>query len=361
MNNPTKRILIVDDEEYNRDLLGQMLSSRGHEVEFAEDGFQALSMINLGFDLVLLDITMPGMDGFEVAGRIREEFDSQELPICMVTGLTAREERLRAIEAGVNDFINKPVDMLEINIRVASLLRLKESNDAIKRHQSELEVMVDQRTRDLKKALQKTANAERKAYHAQLETIERLVLAAEYKDQDAALHIKRMSHYSHLLATKLHLRPQKCETILNASPMHDVGKIGVPDAILLKPGKLEPDEWEIMKRHTVIGAKILGGSGSELLQAGAVIAISHHERWAGGGYPNGLTGDSIPLLGRIVAIADVFDALTSRRPYEGPFSSDKALEIMKEGRGTHFDPTILDLFLNNFGEIENIRSRFNPD
>jgi len=330
----------------------------GHEVEFAEDGFQALSMIKLGFDLVLMDITMPGMDGFQVTARIREQFDVQELPVCVVTGLTGREERLRAIEAGANDFVNKPVDMVEMNVRVASLLRLKESHDIVKRHQTELEATVEQRTRDLKKALQESAQAERKAYHAQLETIERLVMAAEYTDEDTAFHIKRMGRYSHLLAIKQRLRPQESEIILNASPMHDVGKIGTPDAILLKPGKLDADEWDIMKQHTVIGARILGGSGSELLQAGEIIAISHHEKWDGSGYPNGLSGENIPLHGRIVAVADVVDALTSRRPYKEPFSNEKALEIMKEGRGKHFDPTILDLFLNNFGEIEKIQNEY---
>ncbi len=358
MNNRKSRILIVDDEEQNRDLLGEILTSMGHEVESAEDGFQALSMIKLGFDLVLLDITMPGMDGFEVASKIREQFDPQELPICMVTGLNSREDRLRAVDAGANDFVNKPVDMVEMNVRLMSLLRLKESHDTIKRHQTELESVVEQRTRDLRKALLESAQAERRAYSAQLETIERLVLAAEYKDEDTALHIKRMSHYSHLLATKLHLRPQECETILNASPMHDVGKIGIPDTILLKPGKLDAAEWEIMKQHTVMGARILGGSSSELLQAGEIIAISHHEKWDGSGYPNGLSGENIPLHGRIVAIADVFDALTSKRPYKDAFSNEKAIEIMQEGRGKHFDPTILDLFLNSFGEIEKIQNQY---
>ncbi len=358
MNNRKSRILIVDDEEQNRDLLGEILTRMGHEVEFAEDGFQALSMIKLGFDLVLLDITMPGMDGFEVARRIREQFDEQELPICMVTGLSGREERLRAIRAGANDFVSKPADTMEISVRVASLLRLKESHDTIKRHQTELEAMVEQRTRDLRSALQESAQAERKAYHAQLETIERLVLAAEYKDEDTALHIKRMSRYSSLLAIKLGLRPQECETILNASPMHDVGKIGIPDTILLKPAKLDTDEWEIMKQHTVMGARILGGSVSELLQAGEIIAISHHEKWDGSGYPNGLSGENIPLHGRIVAIADVFDALTSKRPYKDAFSNEKALEIMREGRGKHFDPTMLDLFLNNFVDIEKIQNQY---
>jgi len=358
MNNRKSRILIVDDEEGNRDMLGQILTSMGHEVELADDGFQALSMIKLGFDLVLLDITRPGLDGFQVAARIREHFDVQELPICMVTGLSGREERLGAIEAGANDFINKPVDMVEMNVRLASLLRLKESHDTVKQHQAELEATVEQRTRDLKKALQESAQAERKAYHAQLETIERLVLAAEYKDEDTAFHIKRMSRYSHLLAIKLRLRPQECEIILNASPMHDVGKIGIPDPILLKPGKFELDEWEIMKHHAMIGARILGGSDSELLRAGEIIAISHQEKWDGSGYPNGLSGENIPLHGRIVAIADVFDALTSKRPYKEPFSNEKALEIMREGRGKHFDPTMLDMFLNNFVEIEKIQNQY---
>jgi putative two-component system response regulator len=190
-----------------------------------------------------------------------------------------------------------------------------------------------------------------------LETIERLAIAAEYKDEDTGLHVRRMSRYCHLLAIKCGLTPHDCEIIRNASPMHDVGKMGIPDAILLKPDKLDPVEWEIMKRHTVLGGKILDGSSSELLQVGDTIALSHHEKWDGSGYPKGLSGESIPLMGRIVAISDVFDALTSKRPYKDAFPNEKALQIMKEGKGKHFDPALLDVFLENLGEIENIQSQ----
>jgi putative two-component system response regulator len=357
MKNRTHRILVVDDEELNRELLEAMLTSIGYEVDLAEDGFQAINMVGLGFDLVLLDIMMPGMDGFEVAQKIRESRVFGDTPICMVTSLTGKEERLRAVDVGANDFIAKPVDRLELKVRVDSLIKMKKTQDEIKRYQSELETLVDQRTVNLRQALKDAADGQRQTYQAQLETTERLAIAAEYKDEDTANHIKRMSRYSHLLAIKLGLTPHDYEIVLNASPMHDVGKMGIRDAILLKPGKLDPDEWEIMKRHAAIGGKILGGSSSELLQAGEIIALSHHEKWDGSGYPNGLSGEDIPLHGRIVAIADVFDALTSKRPYKDAFSNEKSIEIMREGKGKHFDPAILDVFLDNFSEIEKIQSK----
>jgi putative two-component system response regulator len=358
MTKRAHRILVVDDEELNRELLHAMLSSIGYEVDFAEDGFQALSMVKLDFDLVLLDVMMPGMDGFEVAQKIREGEEFGDVPICMVTALAAKKDRLRAVDAGANDFITKPVDKLELKVRVASLIRMKETQDEIKRHQEELEGKVEQRTIHLKQALKDAAEGQRQTYQAQLETIERLAVAAEYKDEDTGLHVRRMSRYCHLLAVKLSLTPHDCEIILNASPMHDVGKMGIPDAILLKPAKLDADEWEIMKRHTIIGGKILGGSSSELLQAGETIALSHHEKWDGSGYPNGLSGEGIPLMGRIAALADVFDALTNKRPYKDAFSNEQALQIIKEGKGKHFDPTILDVFLENLGEIEKIQSQY---
>ena len=357
MRNHANRILVVDNEELNRELLEAMLTSIGYEVDLVEDGFQALSMVRLDFDLVLLDIMMPGMDGFEVAQRIREDGEFGDVPICMVTSLAGKEERLRAVAAGANDFITKPVDKLELKVRAASLIRMKETQDEIKRYRAELEKMVDKRTIHLKQALKDAAEGQRLTYQSQLETIERLAIAAEYKDEDTGLHVRRMSRYCHLLAIKCGLTPHDCEIIRNASPMHDVGKMGIPDAILLKPDKLDPVEWEIMKRHTILGGKILDGSSSELLQVGDTIALSHHEKWDGSGYPKGLSGESIPLMGRIVAIADVFDALTSKRPYKDAFPNEKALQIMKEGKGKHFDPALLDVFLENLGEIENIQSQ----
>jgi putative two-component system response regulator len=346
-----QRILVVDDEAANRDLLEVLLTGLGHEVEPAADGFQALAKLGPDFDLVLLDVMMPGMDGFEVTRRIRGGSACPDIPICMVTALTGQEERLRAVEVGANDFIAKPIDRTELRVRTASLLRAKEAQDALKRYQAELEATVTRRTEALRRSLQETVEA-------QLETIERLALAAEYKDEGTALHLKRMSRYSHLLARKLGLPPQECEMILHASPMHDVGKIGIPDAILLKSGKLEPAEWETMKRHTIMGACILAGSSSSLLQAGEIVARSHHEKWDGSGYPYGLAGEAIPLWGRITAVADVFDALTSRRPYKEAFSHEKAVRIMREERGTHFDPNLLDLFLDNFADVLAIHEHY---
>ena len=353
-----KRILVVDDEPLNRELLEALLTGLGHEVEMAPDGFAALAALKLGFDLVLLDVMMPGMDGFEVARRIRSGADQPDIPICMVTSLTGKEGRLRAVEVGANDFIGRPVDKTELKVRVTSLLRVKEAQDAGKRYEAELETTVASRTEALRQALLEMSEAQRKTYHAQLETIERLALAAEYKDEDTACHIKRMSHYSELLARRLALPPKECEIILHASPMHDVGKIGTPDAILLKPGKLTPEEWVVMKQHTIMGGRILGGSSSEVLQVGEVIALSHHEKWDGSGYPNGLAGESIPLHGRVCAVSDVFDALTSKRPYKEAIPNEKALQIMREGRGKHFDPRILDLFMDNMKEVESIQSRY---
>ena len=200
--------------------------------------------------------------------------------------------------------------------------------------------------------------AKQRIEEAHLDTIQRLAVVAEYKDEDTAIHIRRMSRYCAVLARTLKLSPADVEMMLHASPMHDVGKIGIPDAILVKPGKLDADEWNIMKQHTIMGAQILSGSESELIQAGEVIALSHHEKWDGSGYPNGLAREKIPLLGRICAVADVFDALTSKRPYKEAFPNEKACKILKEGRGKHFDPNILDAFFKRLDEVVAIQQSY---
>ena len=353
-----RRILVVDDESSNRDLLVRMLKGLGHNAEAVSDGLKALTQLKLGYDLILLDIMMPGMDGFEVVRKIRGGTEFQDVPICMVTGLSNREDQLRAVEAGVNDFIVKPFDMMELKIRTNSLLKEKESREALKQYQAELEETVSKRTEALRQALQETAEAQRKTYRAQLETIERLALAAEHRDKETSSHIKRVSHYCHMLAGKMGLPPQECEIILHAASMHDVGKIGIPDAILLKPGKLTPSEWEIMKTHTEIGALILSGSSSDLLQAGEIVALSHHERWDGTGYPKGLSGEKIPLWARITALADVFDALTNKRPYKDAFSNEMAVHIMREARGVFFDPRLLDIFMDNLADVFAIQGQY---
>jgi putative two-component system response regulator len=210
---------------------------------------------------------------------------------------------------------------------------------------------------ELRRALDETVDAQRATYRAHLDTIRRLILAAEYKDSEVGAHIERIGAYAELLGRGLNLAPQEVEILRYASPMHDVGKIGIPDDILRKTGTLDADEWAVMKQHTTIGARILGGSPSRLLQAGEVIALSHHERYDGTGYPRGLSGDAIPLYGRICAIADVFDALTTDRPYRARLSSEQAREVMSAGRGRHFDPALLDVFLSQREAVETIQER----
>jgi len=276
----------------------------------------------------------------------------------MVTGNTSQEDRLRAVKAGANDFVAKPVDETELHVRTNSLLERKEAQDAVKRQKEDLERQVEKRTADLRKALDNMASAQRLTNEAHLDTITRLVLAAEYKDVDTAQHIQRVSHIGELLGLRLILPPHEIELLRIAIPMHDVGKLGIPDHILLKPGKLDDAEFGVMKQHTEIGGRILNGSPSELLQAGETIALAHHEKWDGTGYPNGLKGNDIPLWGRICAVADVFDALTSERPYKKAFDVDRAVGIIKEGRGTHFDPELVDIFSDNFNQVVEITKRF---
>jgi putative two-component system response regulator len=358
MTDRPKRILIVDDDQKILGLLADMVSSLGHEVETANDGFEAMAKVGLDIDLILLDVNMPGMDGFEVARSIRKQYLANELPIIMVTGMATREDRIGAVNAGANDFVAKPFDVTEIHVRMKSLLGMKAAHDALRQHKDQLEDIVRRRTQALRTALDDVVEAQRRLRGANLETIQRLVVCAEYKDMGSAAHIQRMSEFSALIARKLRLSPQRVELIYHASPMHDIGKIGMPQKILLKPGKLNQREWRDMKRHPTIGARILQKSTSQLLRLGEIIALTHHEKWDGSGYPKGLRGDEIPIEGRISAVADVFDALTSKRPYKEAFSNDKAFQILWEGRGKHFDPELVDLFLSSVDEIVEIQSAF---
>jgi putative two-component system response regulator len=350
-----KRVLVVDDQEDMRHMQVRVLKNLGYEVELARDGLEALAKLELDVDLVLLDAEMPGMDGFAVARRIRQDPRFTDLPIIMVTGLGGQEDRLRAVEAGVNDFISKPFEINELRLRSQSLLKLKEVGDALKRHRAELELTVEVRTAALRRALEETAAAQRRTQEAHLDTIRRLVIAAEYKDRDTAAHIERIGRFSEVVARALTLAPGQVEIIGHAAPMHDVGKIGIPDAILLKPGKLTRDEWAIMQRHTEMGARILHGSPSEVLQVGEEIALSHHEKWDGSGYPRGLSGDGIPLAGRICTVADVFDALTSDRRYRDALPNSAVYDMLQKLRGSHFDPPIVDAFLAHRDDIELIQ------
>jgi putative two-component system response regulator len=346
-----KRILIADDEEDVRGFLFDLLTAFGYTCETANDGIEAVTKTRLGIDLLMTDLNMPKMDGFEVVRCLRQESETRDLPIIVVTSMASKEDRLKAVEIGANDFIAKPIDTAEVQVRVASLLRMKEIQDAIKRHKEELELIVQQRTEALRQTLDRMVEAQRHTHEAYLDTIRKLAIAAEFKDEGTAEHIYRISHYCVALAKALKLSPHDVEVIQHASPMHDVGKLGIPDGILMKPGQLDQGEWEIMKQHTVIGGRILHGSSSELLQAGEIIARSHHEKWDGTGYPEGLKGEEIPLFGRIVSIIDVFDALTTQRPYKKAFGNAEAFAILKDGRGKHFDPNIVDIFFGNIDII----------
>jgi putative two-component system response regulator len=351
----TSTILAVDDQIENIELLEAYLEPEGFELVRAEDGFDALAKISGGrIDLVLMDVMMPGMDGFEATRRIRQDAENRLLPIILITALRGREDRVRGIEAGCDDFISKPVDSVELLARVRSLLKVKAYNDLLETYRRDLEAEVAARTAELTGAFGKIKSAS-------LETIYRLSMASEYKDVDTGVHIKRMSLYSAAIACRMGFDENVVETILYAAPMHDLGKIGIPDRILTKPGKLDSQEWEIMKRHTQIGARILSGSEAEFIRLGATIALSHHEKWDGSGYPEGLSGADIPVSARITAIADVFDALTVKRPYKEPFTVEKSFAIILEGRGKHFDPDVVDAFFAIQDEILAIRKRFDED
>ena len=261
------------------------------------------------------------------------------------------------VELGANDFIAKPIDQTELRVRLFAQLQVKANQDEVKRRERALEDTVDARTNQLVEALRQVAAAEQHIYDAHVDTIRRLAAAAEFRDTEAADHVERVSKYCVLIGGKIGLAREDLAILKYASLMHDVGKIGVADDILLKPASLTSEERRVMQFHTLFGAQILGGSSSKLLEAGQVIAQSHHERWDGKGYPDGISGNEIPLLSRICAIADVFDALTSARPYKSAFPIDRAFTMMREERGKHFDPFLLDVFLNSFDQVSEIVPR----
>ncbi len=350
-----RRILVADDDEHIRTVIAEILASFGHEVETAADGFEALAKLELDIDLVLTDANMPGMDGFEVTTRIRNDPRFADVPVIMVTGSTDRRDRIRSAEAGVNDFISKPIDYTELFLRSTTLLKMKSMHDSLKNHQLDLERKIERRTEALRTALDKVVEQQRHLHEANLETIHRLVNATEFKDRGTAAHIKRIGMIGAFVARKMKLAPNIVELILYACPMHDIGKIGMPEEFLIRPGPLTETEWVIMRQHTKMGAEILHGSAFPILQMGERIAMSHHEKWNGKGYPNGLAGEDIPIEGRICAVADVFDALTSERPYKKAFSNKDSFEMIRAERGQHFDPTIVDIFLDNAKEIVAIK------
>jgi len=360
--NHGRKILVVDDDRMSRLLLNTILSRISYRVSEAFDGEDCLEKTeSFCPDLILMDVGMPGMDGLDVTRLLKKNDETKNIPVMIISGHDDLEERVRAVEAGAEDFLSKPVEQTILKAKVKSLLKIKEYNDNVHNYQKKLEKEVEKKTSNLKQALDDLQIASEKLRLYSMDTILRLSQAAEYKDTDTGEHIQRISYYIQAIGKVMTLTDEEIEAYQYASPMHDVGKIGIPDHILMKPGPLDDSEWEIMKQHTVIGGKILGGSDSSILKTAETIALTHHEKWNGRGYPHGLKGLDIPMAGRITAIADVFDALTSKRPYKEPFSVEKAFEIMAEDRGKSFDPELLDAFFSIKTEIADIRNTNNFD
>ena len=341
------KVLVVDNEPSNLQLLRQILQDQ-YQLSFATDGAKALDAAwKVKPDIILLDIMMPEMNGYETCRRLKADPETSKIPIIFVTGMGEMEDERRGFEAGGVDYITKPVSAPIVMARVRTHLALYNQNRL-------LEEMVQRRTKQLRQAFERLETFS-------LDAIYRLTRAVEYRDEDTGDHIQRMSHYSVAVARQMGLGENVTKRILYAVPMHDVGKIVIPDRILLKPGKLDAEESEIMRHHTTFGGKILEGSKAGYLRLGEVIALTHHEKWDGSGYPTGLEGREIPKVGRIVAIADVFDALTTKRPYKEPFPLDKSYRIIREGRGSHFDPEVVDAFFKAKDEILSIREKYKND
>lgn len=338
---PKQSILVVDDTPENIDLLSEILCG-DYRVRAAISGEKALKIVYSDEppDLILLDIMMPGLSGLEICRRIKANPDRRHIPIIFVTAMTATADEELGLATGAVDYIMKPISPPIVRARVRTHLALYDQS-------RELERMVRQRTHELMTTRQ--------------QIIRRLGRAAEFKDNETGNHVLRMSHYARLIAEAHGLGAETAGIIFNTAPMHDVGKIGIPDYILLKPGRLNPEEFEVMKRHAVIGHELLKDSGSEIMQAGAEVALTHHEKYDGSGYPKGLKGTAIPLFGRIVAVADVFDALTSERPYKKAWSLDDACRLLEEGRGRHFDPLCVEAFLAGWEDVLDIRQQFRDE
>ena len=361
-------VMVVDDESFNIDLVQAYLEEEGFgNFVTTTNASVALEMMRCHRpDIVLLDIKMPKVNGLEILKSMRQDRELRLTPVLILTASTGSETKLEALRLGASDFLAKPVDPSELVLRVQNVLSAKGYQDHLAKYSERLEEQVQVRTRELLRSRQ--------------EAIHCLARAGEYRDDDTGHHVIRVGLYSAVIAKELGFPQPAVELIQQAAQLHDVGKIGIPDAILHKPGKLESHEFDIIKQHcgigqhiinpltgdearrlsdhTTVGMRIMSSTNSPVLKMAAVIAASHHEKWDGSGYPRGLSGKLIPMEGRIVAVADVFDALSSKRPYKDAFPLEKCLAIMSEGRGQHFDPRVLDAFLSQIDDIVRIREEY---
>ena len=351
----SRTVLVVDDEEQIRSVLHRLLTRSGYECETAASVDEARNILKQrSFAICLTDMTMPGESGLDLVTHLTEEYPDTA-PI-MVTGADDPKLAESALELGAYGYIVKPFATNEMLINLSNALRRRSLEIAQRQHTEALEQKVKERTSELWNAIAKLEAAEQELKFSQEETISRLSRAAEFRDHEMANHIGRMSRYCGLIADRAGMDMEQVELIRVASVMHDVGKIGIPDRILLKPGPLKEDERLTMQKHAQMGYDILSGSTSPLLQYAASIALTHHEKYDGTGYPNGLAGEDIPVEGRIAAIADVFDALTSNRVYKRAFPIGKALDIMREDSGKHFDPVMLEAFFGAMDKVLDIQA-----
>lgn len=349
LDRTASKILIVDDQPVNVRLLEKILASAGFvDVHGLTDSRETVGRVRRDRpDILLLDLQMPHVDGFGVMLELAEVPEAEYMPVLVLTADATTESKRRALATGANDFLVKPFDSVEVVLRIDNLLQTRWLQSELQDQNAKLEVQVRERTADLWDSIRRLERAEHDLQMSQAETVRRLSIAAEFRDDETARHIERMSRYCALLYELSGADGMPANSFRIASQMHDIGKIGTPDSILLKRGKLTPDERAIMQRHARDGWSILEGSESELLQLAATIALTHHERIDGAGYPNGLVGEEIPLPGRIAAIADVFDALSTDRIYRRALGLPEVWQTMRAGRGTQFDGDLLDLFFDS--------------
>ncbi|MFK5894016.1 MAG: two-component system response regulator [Pseudomonadota bacterium] len=332
-------LLIVDDVPENIDVLRGILK-QDYKLKIATDGEKALKIAQGKSqpDLILLDIMMPGMDGYEVCSQLKANYSTTDIPVIFVTAKGEIKDESHGFDLGAVDYITKPVSPALVLRRVNTHLNLYDQKR-----------LLDEQVKEKTRVIEDT----------RLQIIQRLGRAAEYKDNETGMHVMRMSHYSQALALAYGMGETEANLILNASPMHDIGKIGIADNILLKPGKLDNEEWNIMKKHPEIGAEIIGKhDDSILLNLASEIALTHHEKYNGKGYPNGLKSEEIPIAGRIIAIADVYDALTTQRPYKKAWTNESALELIKKESGEHFDPDLVPIFMSIMPEILLLKEKY---
>lgn len=335
-----RNVLVVDDTPENISLLKSVLKNE-YAIKVATNGCKAIEIArNSAVDIILLDVMMPDMDGFETCRRLKDDPITRGIPVIFVTALNEVADETKGFVCGGVDYVTKPISAPVVQARIRTHLALYDQNRI-------LENKVRERTAEV--------------VESRLEIIRHLGRAAEFRDNETGMHVIRMSRYSQIIALEYGLPEYDAELILHAAPMHDVGKIGIPDRILLKPGKLNDEEFEIIKTHCEIGSKIISHHNSDLLKTARTIALSHHERWDGRGYPSGLRGTEIPISGRISAVADVFDALTSERPYKRAWSEEEAAEEIQRCSGSHFDPDLVKAFFKRFSEILEVKRYYADD